>query len=654
MPYTPKGLVTVAFLKTQLDAGRDHLSLFEPLVIDALNQVKTLDLTADEIRGLVFANTNLKIPVPTIQTLLGRCAKEGYLIRSGGRFHKTAKAIPFSNTASAILEVKAEQDFLGQALLEHSRETGITFDSPESAVQALADFISEHKLEILLQHSPVEPGQDSLKKTRNLARFITERCIPEPSLNKPLKSLLEGILLADVLLMRDVQSAGMKFTNCRVYLDTRILIAALGLDGQADELATKEGLAAIRNAGAQLLAFERTVTEIRGILRVYEDKLATNEGRLSLFPTSMTAHMIGERYSPTEVKIIALEVEQRLRRIGIAIHAFPTHVAEFTLDETALSRLLSKGNESGIGIEPRVKHDVDCAAAILTLRAGRVAFDLERCDVVFSTASGLLVKNVQQWYADQKCEGISPVVHHSFLTTLAWLKKPSYSPDLKLHELAAVCLSAIRPTEAAWEKMISTLRQYVAEGRMSTDESVAIVANGLTETLLSKLDDDFEPDSRSINEAIERVREALRLEHLKAAQLEIDRVRAETQDQVEAARLREEAASHAKVLAEESALAALESANAARGKADDFSGDVARLCGATTKWVIICLIFGGAILSGANISRSGHPIAWSLLTGVFGIGTILSLFGSAWGTSAVSIGARVESFVAKHLRRKLG
>ena len=158
---------------------QDHLSLFEPLVIDALNQVKTLDLAADEIRGLVFANTNLKIPVPTIQTLLGRCAKEGYLIRSGGRFHKTAKAVPFSNTASALLEVKAEQDFLGLALLDHSKEAGITFDSPECAIQALADFISEHKLEILLQHSPVEPGQDSLKKTRNLARFITERCIPE-------------------------------------------------------------------------------------------------------------------------------------------------------------------------------------------------------------------------------------------------------------------------------------------------------------------------------------------------------------------------------------------------------------------------------------------------------------------------------------------
>jgi hypothetical protein len=363
------------------------------------------------------------------------------------------------------------------------------------------------------------------------------------------------------------------------------------------------------------------------------------------------------------VKIISLELEQRLRYIGISIHAFPSHVHEFTLDEPSLTRMISKCNDTGPDItprikhdadSPRVKHDVDSTAAILTIRAGHIAYDLERCYAVFSTTYGMLVKTVQQWYTDQQCEGISPVVHHALLTTLAWLKKPAFSPDLKLHELAAVCLSAMRPTEATWEKMVSTLRQYVAEGRMSTDESVAIVANGLTETLLSKLDDDFEPDSTSINEAIERVREALRLEHLKAAQLEIDRVRAEAQDQVGAALMREEAAQRARALAEESASAALGSAKVAKNKAEDFASGIARLAGAGVKWCIICLIFVGAVFSALKVSQSKHPIVWLLATGAFVFGTILTLFGSAWGTSATSIGARVESFVTEHLRRKLG
>ena len=548
MPYTPQGLVTVAFLKTQLDAGYDHLSLFEPLVIDALNRISARDLIASEVRQVIFDSTNLKIPVPTVQTLLGRCAKSGYLDRNGGRFHKTNFPIPPSNIASASAPIKEGQLRLGHALAEYSQRASIAFISSDEAVQSLASFISANKLQILLNQAPVESGHFNLKQTRNFARFITERCIPDPELSTPLKSLLEGILLADVLLMRDIQSAQIKFNGCAVFLDTHILLAALGLNGPADELATKEGMAAIRNAGAQTLAFERTVVEIRGILRVYEDKLGTNEGRLSLFPTSMTSYMIANRYTPADVKVIALELEQRLRRIGIAIRDFPSHVPEHTLDEQSLTRLLS--SYGGSSVEPRVRHDVDCAAAILTLRLGHVAHDLERCDAVFSTTSGSVVKSVQEWYTSQQGQGISPFVHHAFLTTLAWLKKPAFSPDLKLHELAAVCLSAIRPTEAAWEKMLSTLRQYVAEGRMSDDESVAIVANGLTEALLSKLDDDFEPDSSSINEAIERVREELRREHAKAAEIEIERVREESQSQVRAALNREQAARDAALRAQ--------------------------------------------------------------------------------------------------------
>jgi hypothetical protein len=43
----PKGLATVAFLKTKLDEGVDHLGLFEPLILDALGHVATPDFLAE-------------------------------------------------------------------------------------------------------------------------------------------------------------------------------------------------------------------------------------------------------------------------------------------------------------------------------------------------------------------------------------------------------------------------------------------------------------------------------------------------------------------------------------------------------------------------------------------------------------------------------
>ncbi len=652
MSYTPQGLVTVAFLKTQLDAGRDHLSLFEPLVLDALNQIQNTDLTAAEVRDVVFDRTNLKVPVPTVQTILGRCAKSGYLERKGGRFHKTEIPVPPSDLGAASEEIKRGQTLLGEALIEHSRRAGIAISSPDEAVQALAGFISAHKLELLLQHSPPDPRPGELKTARNFARFITERCIPEPSLNGPLNSLLEGILLADVLLMRDVQSSQLKFSGCCVFLDTRILLAALGLNGAADELATKEGLAAIRNAGAQTLAFEGTVTEIRGILHVYEEKLATNEGRLSLFPTSMTSHMIANRFTPADVRVIALELEQRLRFIAINIQPFPPHVAEHTLDEASLTRILSKTNGSRYGLEPRAKHDADCAAAILTLRAGRVAYDVERCSATFSTTSGLVVKNVQQWYGEQHGEGIPPVVHHALLTTLAWLKKPAFSPDLKLHELAAVCLSAMRPTEAAWSKMLFALRQYVAEGRMSDDESVAIVANGLTETLLSRFDDDFEPDAASITEAIERVREELRREHVTAAQAEVARVRLEADAQLNEAHQSEAIAKAKAVEAQKAVAEARASANQAVMEVDRLVGGIAHLLGGAVRITTIALLLLGLAFVVISVPHAKHPVLHWIAAGTLGVATLLGFLGSAWGISAKSIGDRVEKWVVERLKRK--
>lgn len=653
MSYTPQGLVTVAFLKTQLDAGQDHLSLFEPLVLDALNQIKLVDLVAGDVREIISERTNLAIPIDTVQTLLGRFARGGYLVRSGDRFHKTDKVIPASNLASASAAIKADLMTLGEALLEYSIAAGIAFDSPESALQNLAGFISMHKLEILLQHSPSDPKSGDLKDARNLARFITERCIPEPGLNRSLTALLEGILLADVLLMKDIHSSQLKFSHSQVFLDTRILLAALGLNGSADEIATKEGIEAIRNAGAQLGAFERTIVEMRGILHVYEDRLGSNRGRLSLFPTSMTSHMIAKRYTPTDVQIIALEIEQRLKRMAISIHEFPEHVPAYTLDEQALVQALSKSGESDEEIRPRVLHDVDCVAAVLTLRAGQVSYDLERTRALFSTTAGMIVKNVQQWYSDQRGKGLSPVVHHAYLTTLAWLKKPASSPNLKLHELAATCLSAIRPTDAVWDKMISTLRQYVEEGRMSDDESVAIVANGLTETLLSRLDDDFNPDSGSINETIERVRDELRREHLSAASAEIERVRTESEEKLEAARAREEAAKEEAIQAQQAAADARARANQALTATEGFISQVAHVAGRLVYWVIVVGLFIGAGLSMISVAHSKHPVLQSIITSALALGIILSFLGSAWGISAKSLGERIERWVAGLLRRRV-
>ena len=123
MSQPPKGLATVAFLKTKLDEGCDHLGLFEPLILDALIHVQVKDFLAEDIKILVNQRTGLLLPGDAVQTLLGRFAKRGLLQRAGGRFFRTSKAIPDPGLDAARTAIQAEQDSLGRALVEFAGRT---------------------------------------------------------------------------------------------------------------------------------------------------------------------------------------------------------------------------------------------------------------------------------------------------------------------------------------------------------------------------------------------------------------------------------------------------------------------------------------------------------------------------------------------------
>jgi hypothetical protein len=92
----PRGLATLAFLKTRFDQGRDHLGLFEPFVEDALRDFGADNFVPADVCKSVESRSGLTIPANTMHALLGRLAMVGYVTRKGGRFFRTRK--PFEGS----------------------------------------------------------------------------------------------------------------------------------------------------------------------------------------------------------------------------------------------------------------------------------------------------------------------------------------------------------------------------------------------------------------------------------------------------------------------------------------------------------------------------------------------------------------------------
>jgi hypothetical protein len=653
MAEAPKGLVTVAFLKTKLDEGVDHLGLFEPLILDALGHVATPDFLADDIKAIVHDRTGLLLPTNAIQTLLGRCARRGFVKREGGRFFRTTKTIPDPGFDRARQRIEVEQDSLGRALVRFAANHGVSLDSPKAALEALATFISDNNVSVILNEplpdSPLERSSLGRKLTRAVARFITVECLASPELRRALAGLTEGILLQDILFMRDIPDAARRFRDLLVALDTPILFAAIDLMGVANAAAAKEGLALLREAGARTITFRRTLEEMRRILTVYEERLGSTEGRLGLYPTALTQHVLTARLSPADIRLISSTLENRLAKVGVVIREVPAHDRRYTLDEEALASALVDVRRPDPD-EPRIRHDVDCVAAVLTLRAGRVPTSVEDSVAIFVTTSGRVVRNIQQWFFDQGEHGVPPIIHQAALTSIAWLKRPAAAPSLKIHELAAVCVAALRPTRETMAKFIETLRRLRADGTITGDETAAIVASELMEPLLARLDDEFEPDSDSIQAAIERVRETYRLEAARQAEEAIAIARREAAELQQAAedaiRTARAAAGEAQRLAAE----ALAARSQVIARVEARVQVLSKWASDALFWLGAAVVVAAAVLSLPGIFDAVGGVAKWVARGVFVVAAGLGVYSMVQGASLRDVRNEVQDRVAARIR----
>lgn len=241
---------------------------------------------------------------------------------------------------------------------------------------------------------------------------------------------------------------------------------------------------------------------MQGILRFIERNIGSHSNIKYISSLPMARYFLNNRNTPSDVRQISALLSTSLNILGVQNAPMPKHIPQYTLDEKKLGEILvdkDKGNSE----EPRIIHDVDCAAAILTLRVGTRYSSIADTKVVFATSSYHVVKNIQKWYKEEGESGVPPFVHIRALSNIAWLRKPTLSKDLKIHELVTLCQTVLQPSRKTWEKFIQHLSNLEKNKTLTSDEAVAIVVSGMTEDMLSEFDEDI--DLSTLDEIVDRV-----------------------------------------------------------------------------------------------------------------------------------------------------
>jgi hypothetical protein len=509
-----RGLATVALLKVHFDAGRDHIGMFEPFVVDTLANSSTDGIAVEDVRAALESRHNFRLPSNTLQTLLSRIIRGGYLRREGGRYFPGQRPLPDTDLAGERSRVMARQEVVAIALRDYALAHGLNIQSNDDALALLVNFLDQFHVALALGAGATLAGSRLLESEEGastddvslVASFLDQRAIPSDELRPIVEEMLEGFILQNTLLLKDISSTGRGFDKLRVIFDSSLLFAALGFRGPANETATRELVGLLRQTGAIPEVLEPTIREMQRILRVYEEHLATSEGRLSLYPTDLTRFILTSQWAPSDARTASATLETNLNKLGFNVREMPRRASNTTFDEPKLAKLLADPRRPGDENGPRVLHDVDCVAAVLAVRGGETSDALERARAVFVTASGLTVQHTAQWYKDEVGKGALPIIHFLALSNLAWLKKPASASQLKVHELMALCAAALRPTREVWNRFLKHLRRLQDSGQLTSDEVTAIVASSLTDQLLVEDSIDEDSDAATLGEVVERVR----------------------------------------------------------------------------------------------------------------------------------------------------
>lgn len=508
---TSGGLVTVAFLKARIDESEDHVGIFMPLIYDVIQHVPVRNFAAADVQVILAERHGVVMPQETVLTLLKRATRKQLLVREAGRFHLSDSAqLPRLDVAAQKALVEQAQLRLAAALQVHAHANGVEIADAEAALQLLISFLESQQVALILG----VPGDGdvptlSRRECDAVARFLLDVVPNDPGLASVLKGILEGLVLYHAAFLPDLPDVSRKFTDLTVVFDSVLVRRALGYEGTSPQALLRDTVDLFQRSGIRCVVFDKTVNEIERILRMYQDKLATSTGRASLRPTAMARHFLSCRYSPSDVQEMSAVLDEEIGLAGFRIIRTPTHIARHTYDEATLAARLADPKTHDV-LEPRVQHDVDCVAGVLTLRRGHATYRIEDARFVFATASPLVLKNTRLWWEEDENEtGVPPMVDIRALANLAWLKKPSTASSLQLRDLVALCAAAMRPTQRTWQRFLSHLDKLQASQRLTADQATAIIVSAASDRLLREAEVDEEDlddvDAGTLDEIVDRV-----------------------------------------------------------------------------------------------------------------------------------------------------
>ena len=441
---------------------RSFLDNFINFVLSVMSSQPISTLTSQDVVKSLSNTYGIQLPERIIHQILRRAQKFGYIERNNNSLFKISeRGLDQIPTLSPKLQALAqEQVDLGDAFVLWANAEFSTAITTNEASEALLNYLETYYGSLLSSAKgsgsigslpPVEPTQ--LQKFS--AAFVGWLSTNDPKRFEHVLNIAQGSMLAAALFSPSPIQLDSRFEDTTVLLDTKILLRALGYEGEETRIATLDYVNLLVKQGGRVAIFDFTLGETKSILS-YNLQLQKSGRLWTARPGTVGAYYFSTNASAGQIDLEMAQLEVSLRKINIDIQTEVPLEELYVIDEQAIEEKILEYapgyRRSGLA------HDVRALAAVVRMRRGRARDSLERCRAVFVTVNSLVLRASKE-VPDLHDQPWPVAMYEADVATLAWIKSSPSAPQLPRNMLVAVCLGVLRPSDTAWKGYVRELER---------------------------------------------------------------------------------------------------------------------------------------------------------------------------------------------------
>ena len=388
--------------------------------------------------------------------------------------------------------------------------------TPETAMTALISFFATNGMCIIQDAAMLEllKRKDDQQKYY-IAQFIIEEYNKKSEVFSYIEDMVKGFFVSTAISIQpqnmDVSQSKFRELNC--YLDTRMVINALGLHLPEERTSSMELLTMLKERGANLYCFEHNIREIISIITAYKHTLNNPYSNTSFHTLeAWDSH----HYTVSEVDRYLCILRSKISNLGISIVERPTvtDINTYPFSDADLINCISDNIK--YSNREAIETDVQSVASIFLLRNGHRSTEIEKSKHVFVTSNVHLTNVVNSFLLKNRIcnfyEETMPVITDVDLSSIVWLKCYSTHKDFPRQKLIEQSLTALEPTPSMITTFFETVDRLLYEGGITEDEAAIIRTDAYCKKELSKL---VRGNASGITEeTIYEIKEKLKLQYI--------------------------------------------------------------------------------------------------------------------------------------------